>query len=482
MTADTHRPLPDLVLPDEVEVVNVGLPMFADAVHAQGRPVQHVDWRPPAGGDPAAVRALTRLYGDRGTTIDEANAEVLRRLDTGVPFLVAVAPAADVVPGVEGRMLLHCGPAIGWDEVCDPLRRSMRAAVVAEGWAGDTVEADRLLADGEVRLEPANHHDMVVPMASAIGPSAPVLVVENAGDGDGAGDGAPIRAYAPISQGPGDVPWYGRDTDAAIERLRLLRDVAGPAVAAILERTGPLDILSVAAQGIAMGDDLHMRTQAATNLLTRTWLADVADLPEDLRRPFAGFLSGNHLFFLTLAMAAAKSLTLWAGQVSGSSIVTSMARNGTTFGIRLAGSERWFITASPAVGEAMYWSGYGPEDAALDIGDSAVLELVGLGGPAAANSPAVAAFLGGTMADAAEATEAFRRICIGASSRFTLPILGFTGTPVGVDVRMVVESGVTPKVNTGILAASTGAGQVGAGVATAPLGCFVEALLALAED
>ncbi|MFC5142855.1 DUF1116 domain-containing protein [Actinomycetospora rhizophila] len=462
------------VLPDEIAVVNVGLPMFAEAVRAQGGTVTHVDWRPPAGGDPDAVRALTRLYSS--PTVDTANAEVLRRLDTGVPFLTGVRRADEVVPGVEGRMLLHCGPAITWEHVADPLRRSMRAATVAEGWAADVGEADRLLADGAVRLEPANHHDMVVPMASAIGPSAPVLVVDLTPD-----DGSePVRAFAPINQGPGEVPWFGRDTDAAIARLRLLRDVVGPALSAVLERSGPLDILAVAAQGIAMGDDLHMRTQAATNLLVRSWVGHVAALPDDVRGPFADFLAGNHLFFLTPAMGAAKALTLWASRVPGSSIVTSMARNGTTFGIRLPGSDRWYTTAAPPVGEALYYSGLGPDDAAPDIGDSAVLELVGLGGPAAANSPAVAAFLGGSMADAAAATDAFRRICVGSSSRFTLPAAGFAGTPVGVDLRKVVATGVTPKVNTGILAASSGQGQVGAGVATAPLECFVEALHALA--
>lgn len=465
----------ELVLPDEVEVVNVGLPMFADAVRDQGRPVQHVDWRIPAGGDLAAVEILSYLYGEGAAAVDEANAEVVRRLDTGVPFLVAVSLVRDALPDVAEATILHCGPAIEWPAVSDPLRRSMRAAVVDEGWAVDTGEAHRLLETGRVRLEPAHRHDTVVPMASAIGPSAPVFVVDNAGDDGGAG----TRAFAPINQGPGEVPWFGRDTDAAIERLRLLREVVGPALTHILAATGPVDILSLAAQGIAMGDDLHMRTQATTNLLVRTLLPRIAELPDAGRVEFAGYLSGNHLFFLNLAMAAARSLTLWAEQVPGSSIVTSMVRNGTTFGIRVAGSDTWHITDAPPVGEALYYSGYGPEDAAPDIGDSAVLELVGLGGPAAAGSPAVAAFLGGTMADAAEATEAFREICVAASSRFTLPILGFRGTPLGVDVRRVVESGITPKINTGILHASAGTGQVGAGVATAPLACFTEALVEL---
>ena len=180
-------------------------------------------------------------------------------------------------------------------------------------------------------------------------------------------------------------------------------------------------------------------------------------------------------------MAAAKSLTMWAEQVEGSSIVTTMARNGTTFGVRLAGSPTWFLNDAPEIGDALYKPGFGPGSGARDIGDSAVLELIGLGGAAAAGSPAVAAFLGGTMADAAEVTEQMADVCHGTSSRFKLPTLDMRGTPVGVDARLVAKLGQTPKVNTGILHVSDGAGQVGAGVATAPLGCFTDAVLDLAR-
>jgi hypothetical protein len=224
-----------------------------------------------------------------------------------------------------------------------------------------------------------------------------------------------------------------------------------------------------------------MRTQAATNLLTRSWLAPITALPDAAREPFGAYLAGNHLFFLNIAMAAAKSLQLWAEQVEGSSIVTTMSRNGTTFGIKLAGSPTWHVTEAPPIADALYYSGFVPENSARDIGDSAVLELTGMGGPAAGGSAAVAAFLGGTMADAAAATEGFRAICAGTSSRFTLPPMGFSGTPLGVDVRKVVELGITPTVTTGILHVSDGIGQVGAGVATAPLGCFTEALHDLAD-
>ncbi|MGH3693667.1 MAG: DUF1116 domain-containing protein [Pseudonocardiaceae bacterium] len=415
---------------------------------------------------------LGQLHGDHGSTVDAANDEVVRRLDSGVPQLVEVSTVAQTVPGVIGRTLLHGGPAIDFEQVCDPLRRSMRAAVVTEGWAADVAEAQRLLAGGDVALEPANHHQTVVPMATVIGPSSPVFVVA-----DGVGG---TRSYAPVSQGHSDVAWLGRDTDAAIERLRFLRDIVGPALAQILSSAGPLDILNLAAQGVSMGDDVHIRTQAATNLLYRRWLPQLAELPERHRCAMARFLSDNHIFFLTLVMAAAKALTLWADQVSGSSIVTTMSGNGTTSGITLAGSPQWHITAAPPITNALYFNGYGLEDAALHIGDSAMLELIGLGGPAAAGSPAVTAFVGGSMADARRVTEAFQQICVGTSSRFILPLLEFTGTPLGIDVRRVVELGITPQFTTGILHSSSGVGQIGAGAATAPMASFTAALTALA--
>ncbi len=455
----------------EIEVANLGLSLFSEAVRQQGRPAVQVDWRIPAAGDPGAVAALTRLYGRHSRSIDRANAEVARRLDEGSPKLVAIRPAAEVVPGADAKTILHCGPPIGWADMADPLKRSVRAAVMAEGWAGNPGEAERLVAGGGVRLEPANHHDAVVPMASAIGPTAPMLVVED--------EAAGTRAFSSINQGPGEVPWFGRETPAAVERLVFLREVCGPLFAECLRGSGPIDIFSLASQGLQMGDDLHMRTQATTNLLIRSLLPHLLQLESPRKVDLGRFLASNHLFFLNLAMAGAKALTLWAEQVPGSSVVTTMSRNGTTYGIKLAGNDTWFITGSPPVAKAIYYADLGPEDGAGDIGDSAVLELCGLGGCATAASPAVAAFVGGTMDDAVALTRDMARVCVSASTRFKLPALQFRGTPVAVDVRKVVELGITPKVNTGILHARDGSGQVGAGVAEAPIACFRDALLEL---
>jgi hypothetical protein len=473
MTVNGYETARQVRLPGEISVVNVGLPLFAEAIAEQGRPAVQLDWRIPGGGDPAALAALRRLSGPKTAVIDAANAEVYRRLDKGVPQLTAVRPAAEVIPALAGeQLILHSGPAIDYGRACDPLRRSMRAAVVAEGWATSPEHADVRLASGRVRTDSANAHGVVVPMATAMGPQTPVWVVELADAG--------IQAYAPIGQGSGDVAWFGKDSPGAVERLVLLRDAAGPVLAEALAAVGPLNVLSLAAQAVAMGDDVHVRTQASTNLLLRTLLPALVRGTHPRRGEVADFLSVNYLLFLSLAMAAARALTTWASQVEWTSIITGMSRNGTDFAAWLGGpGVEWQYSDSPLVGSALYRPGRSEADAAPDIGDSSVLELIGLGGACAAGSPAVAQMVGGTMADAARLTEQLDLICVGHSTRFTLPTWGMRGSPVGVDVRKVVELGITPRVTTGILHNSDGSGQIGAGVAVAPIEVFAKALLDL---
>jgi len=470
MTANDNRS--GVHLPDRVAVVNVGLKLFGDAVRAQGAAVVDVDWRIPAGGNAGLIAALTLCHGSFAARIDEANAEVCRRLDAAAPMLTGIATAREVVPGMGDRTLLHPGPPLAWEEFCDPLRRSVHAAVMAEGWAETPEAAGELVAAGGVDLQPANGHATVGPMATVLGQSSPVFVVENP---QGAN-----RAFAGINQGPGAAPWFGVETPDAVARVLLLREVRSvlePAIAA----EGPIDVFSLASQGLQMGDDAHMRTQACTNLLVRALLPGLMAHEGPGRVEVARFLSTNHLLFLNNVMAAAKATSDWAAQVPGASIVTGMARNGTTFGVKVAGIDRWFTAPAPDVGQALFHPGYGPADGAPDIGDSAVLETLGLGGAAAAASPAVATFLGGKMAGAVAATRAMESICASRSGRFRIPYLDFSGSPIGIDLRRVVGLEVTPRITTGILDATQGRGQVGAGVATAPLEAFQRALHGLVE-
>jgi hypothetical protein len=451
-------------LPRSIEAVSLGLSIFADALRDQSAPVVEVDWRPPAGGDAGMLAALTRLWGSHGDRIAGANAEVVERVERATPCAVTVAAARDVVPGMREGLLLHSGPPIAWDRVCDPQRRALTAAAVFEGWAADRGGAERMLADGEIALEPGNEHDHVGPMTGVCSPSMPVWVVE---DGD-------VRAFSTLNEGPGRTLWFGVGDDEAVERLRFFRDDLGPTLARLLDRRGPVDVLNLAAQGLNMGDELHMRSQATGNLLMRDLLSAFAALGGEAA---AAFIAGNHHFFLNLTMAACKCASLAASSVTGSSVVTLMSRNGTDMGLQLAGMPgRWFTAAAAPVQDTLLREGFGAEDAALDIGDSAVIECMGLGGMALAAAPAVAAFFGGDAAAASARTELMGEICAARSARFAI---AGRGTPVGIDARLVTELEVTPQITTGVLHASSGAGQIGAGVAHQPLEPFRDAVLAL---
>jgi len=457
---------------DDVVAVNVGLASLGQAVADQGAPVADVDWRPPADGDAATVALLQRLWGSHGDLVERAAAETVARLEAARPQAVAVVPAREALPVLAERRLLHSGPPIDWERVCDPQRRALVAACLFEGWAHDRATAERLLARGGVGLASGNEHGHVGPMAGVCSPSMPVWVVED--------DRTRTRACSTLNEGPGATLWFGVGDDEAIARLRFLRDGLGPLLGRALDRVGPVDVLDLAAQGVQMGDELHMRSQATTNLLLKVLLPAFAALGGEEE---ARFLAQNHLFFLNLTMAAAKCASLDAAGPRGSPVVTLMARNGTDMGLQVAGLPgRWFTAPAARVQDALLRDGHEPQDAALDIGDSAVIECLGLGGMALAAAPLTASFFGGTVADAVARTELMAELCVARSERFRIPALDLGGSPVGIDARLVVELGVAPQITTGVLHASSGAGQIGAGVAHQPVEPFRAALVALAAD
>jgi hypothetical protein len=460
----------DLEVLERVEAVNVGLEAFGRALRDQEAAAVDVDWRPPAGGDAHAVAALERLWGAHGDRIAQANAAALKRIAQAAPRAVGVAPARDAIPVLDGRVLLHSGPPIGPDRLADPQRRALVAACLFEGWAADRGEARSLLESGDVRLESGNEHNHVGPMTGVCSPSMPVWVVVDEASG--------MRAFSTLNEGPGATLWFGTDADEAIERLRFFRDELGPRLSKVLAHRGPVEILSLAAQGLHMGDEMHMRSQATGSLLVRDLLPSFAALGGE---EAARFVARNHHFFLNLTMAAAKCALMAAADVPGSSVVSLMSRNGTDMGLQVAGLPgRWFTAPASPVQDKLLSEGYADDEAALDIGDSAVIECVGLGGMAVAAAPAVAAFFGGSVADAVTRSEQMAEICLARSDRFTVPALDFSGTAVGIDARLVCELEITPQITTGILHASSGAGQIGAGIAHQPVAPFRAAVIALA--
>ena len=468
----------DVLFPGGITALNVGVAEFGAAPRAAGATVVQLDWRPPAGGDRELGLLLARLEDDPddavGARVRAANAEAVERLLGARPLLLDVRPAGEVIPGLGRRAVLHAGPPIAWQRMCGPMRGAAIGAILYEGWAETAEAAAELAAGGGVEFAPCHHFGAVGPMAGILTPSMPVIVVENTAAGN--------RSFSTLNEGLGKVLRYGAYSAEVLERLGWIRDSLGPALGAAIRARGGIDLKSLTAQALQMGDECHNRNVAATCLFARTiGPALVRSVEASVAAEVLEFVEGNNHFYLNLSMAACKASLDAAHGVEGSSMVTTMARNGVEFGIRLSGTGgRWF-TAPVGVPDGLYFPGYGPDDANPDLGDSAITETCGIGGFAMAGAPAIVRFVGGTPEDALGYTREMYGITLARNADFALPALGFAGTPTGIDVRRVVESGVSPVINTGIAHRESGVGQIGAGIARAPLACFEAGLRALAR-
>jgi hypothetical protein len=458
---------------EQLSIVNVGLASFAESARECGARVTQIEWQPPAEGDRDAGMALARLVGD--ARVEQANERAYAAYLNAQPALVGVGVARDEVPGLQGRRIAHAGPPIDWPRMCGPMQGAILGACLFEGWARDLEAAEALAGGGGIGFSPCHHHDAVGPMAGVISPSMPVWIVENASSG--------ARCFSNMNEGLGKVLRFGANGPEVIERLRWMAQTLGPALAAALQGSGPIELKPLMAQALHMGDEVHNRNAAASGLLLKRLLPALVEsgMPGDTIAKAVRFMAGNDHTFLNLSMAACKSMLDAAHGVAGSSMVTAMARNGVRFGIRLSGTgESWFEADAPQV-DGLYFSGYGPGDAAGDLGDSAITETAGLGGFAMAAAPAIVQFVGGSPADAIASTLEMTHITLGRNGALTLPAMDFTGTPSGIDARKVVDTGIAPVINTGIAHKEAGIGQIGAGITRAPLACFGKAILALAE-
>ena len=462
-----------------VHALNVGLAAFAEPPRAHGATVTQLAWRPPAGGDRELGLLVARLEDDAddliGAQVHSANETALARIAQARPMLVDVRPAREVIPALAGRTILHAGPPIEWAQMCGPVKGAVIGALLFEGWAASAEAARELVDSGAISFSPCHEHGAVGPMAGIVSPSMPVFVVENAAEGN--------RAFATLNEGLGRALRFGAYDTTVLDRLRWMAETLGPALVRVLHHGGPIDLKRITAQALQMGDECHNRNVAATSLLTRAIAPALTRTADGVTAASVlDFLLANDHFFLNLSMAACKAALDAAHGVRGSTVVTAMARNGVEFGIRVSGTgARWFTDPAPVV-DGLYFPGHGPGDANPDLGDSAITETAGIGGFAMAGAPAIMRFVGGTPADAIRYTRAMYGITLTRHPEYTLPALGFAGTPTGIDLRRVVESGVAPVINTGIAHREPGIGQIGAGIARAPLGCFAAALRALADE
>lgn len=409
--------------------------------------------------------------------IEEANKQALTRILEGEPKLVDVLPAREVLKGLKDRMILHAGPPITWDRMCGPMRGAVAGAIVFEGWAPDLKAAAELAANSGVEFHPNHHFGAVGPMTGMTTVSMPLFVVENTRFGN--------RAYCAINEGLGKVMRFGGNDESVLARLAWLRDVFGPTLAKAIRARGGIDLKAIIARGLAMGDEMHQRNLACSSVFLREIGPSLVRTATDnsVTADCVAFIAQNDQFFLNIAMAMGKALTDPAKGIRGSTVVTAMCRNGTDFGIRVSGlGDTWF-TAPVEMPEGLYFAGFSKNDANPDMGDSAIVETIGLGGFAMAAAPAVAGFIGaGSPSSAGTFTRAMGEITVGQNPEWTIAALDFAGVPTGIDVRLVVETGLAPVINTGIAHREPGIGQVGAGIVRAPMACFQQAVVAIAEE
>ncbi|MGE5586440.1 MAG: DUF1116 domain-containing protein [Bacillota bacterium] len=454
-------------------IVNLGSGVFARSMRDQGASVYEVLWEPPARGKLELIEILDVLAGRED--IEEANRLALERYSSAQPVLVGVGRARDVIPGFGGKMLLHAGPPITWDRMSGPLKGAIVGAIVYEGWAASPEDAEGIAVEGDVEFSPCHEHSAVGPMAGVVSPSMPVFIIENRTAGN--------RSYCTLNEGLGKVLRYGAYSSEVLDRLRWMADVLAPVLANAIELSGGIDLKSIIAQALHMGDEVHNRNRAATSLFIRTvapYLLDTGFPLADIRRVLE-FMNGNDHFFLNLSMPAAKAMLEAAHGVPKSTMVTVMSRNGTDFGIKVSGlGGEWFVGPAEKV-KGLYFPGFRDEDANPDIGDSSITETAGLGGFAMAAAIPIVQFVGGTPDDALGFSRKMYRITMTENRFFSIPVLGFRGTPTGIDLRKVVETGILPQINTGVAHKDPGIGQVGAGLVTPPWECFEKALLAFAE-
>jgi hypothetical protein len=351
------------------------------------------------------------------------------------------------------------------------MRGAIIGAAIFEGLAANPGDAIQQAESGQFEFAPGHERAALGPMAGVVSYSMPMWVVEN--------DVHHNLAYCSLNEGLGRVLRYGAFEAAVIERLHWMRSVLLPVLAAVVAALPtPLDLRALSAGAVEMGDEVHNRNRAATSLLLRT-LAPVLvelDQPKTVVAEVARFIAGNDYFHLNLSMASAKATADAASGVEHSTIVTTLARNGTEFGLRTSGTgDRWFTAPSSEI-NGLYIPGYTPADANPDMGDSTITETIGLGGFALAGAPAVTNWAGCTADDAVRATLAMYDITWAESTNYRIPALGYRGAPLGIDCRKVVETGILPACDTGIAHREPGVGHIGGGTVRPPIAPFVAVL------
>jgi len=451
----------------KLTVINMGLESFQKDLKQQNVKSMHVNWRPPT---EASMKLSALEVESISEKIENANKEALTRLLAAEPIIVGIGQAGIDIPGMTKHTILHAGPPITWDRMSEPVKGAIIGGLIYEKLATNEEEARNLAASGEIIFDCCHHHKTVGPMAGVVTYSMPVWILQNKTFGN--------FAYCTLNEGLGKVLRFGAFSPEVIDRLNWMEKVLAPVLKEALEIKGTVDLKTIIAQSLQMGDEGHNRNKAGTSILFRELAPCIVKtkFSNDEKAAVLIFIDKNDHFFLNISMPACKCSLDPLENIEYSTVVYTMSRNGTDFGIRIAGTGNEWFTAPCEIVKGLYFPGFDERDANPDLGDSCITETAGIGGFAMATAPAIVQFVGGTPKDAINYTTSMYEITCAENNAFKIPNMNFRGTPTGIDFRKVIETRILPVINTGVACNRAGVGQVGAGVVHPPMKCFEDAL------
>lgn len=466
------------VFGESVKALNVGSELFADALRAQGVTAEHLKWTPHERIKVSASSAEMAQRLNLVEKVNAANQQVIKNLVNTDPYWVGMKPAIEVVPDMHEGLILHAGPDISWEEMCEPQRQGGINGALYEGYAKTPEEARKMFESGELEFKSANDYHIVAPGSGICTPSLVVNIVEDRYSGS--------RGYCAPFEGPnrGGLGGWGIYNEDVREFLDLILNVIAPSFTRVLEKNDGLALRRIFVRGVEMGDELHSRQDAcgliAVNEMMK--LLFESDLPRESIKACVDLMYGTVRYFHPLGMASAMAVLEGVRNVPYSTVITAMEGNGVTYGIKLAGTgNRWYNAPAPTFeGAALVASNIDKKEILPWIGDSCMLEGVGLGGFAAAASPAVMRAQQRTWQDGIDQSRDMEQICLATHPYYLLPGLDYKGSPTGVDARKVIETGVVPVIHGGIISHTLR--RLGAGATTVPMMCFEKAIAGFCEE
>lgn len=454
--------------------VNLGIESFACGLRQQMITVAQVDWRPPV--DAKLLRDMHKLesegYKDK---IEAANKTAIERMIAAEPYFIGILPVRDVVPGMKPNMILHAGPPIEWERMIPAQKKGIIGGVLHERLAKDEREALGMIESGEIEIESANDHFCCGAGVGIVTYNMAINVSRDKVTG--------LEGYCIPFEGRVGLGVWGVYNEEVERNLQLIEHEFAPAVTEALAITGGINVRNIIAKGLQMSDEMHTRQTAGGLLLVNEIVPLLlkSKCSNDVVIRCIEQFTSTERWFHPLALASAVAISRTAMDIPYSTVVTANVQNGVETGIKISSmGQKWFCAPSPTFVGSYFSSQWGPEDATPFMGDSTVSEVVGMGGFAAAASPIVLQLRNGGYREAIAQSEEMKLISVGTNPNYPLPLLDFTGPGIGIDIRKIVELGITPICHGGII--SKEGGQIGAGAARFPIDHYVKALREFVEQ